>query len=274
MAALLAVVAVLGLSGCGWKGDGAEVAAALVATSQIETRSFSGSVTFDALDEKMSKAGADTNMTFRGALDTRDADAPKMTLEMNSGSSATKVVVPGDGKFYLTSGGKTYSVDVPPGGAQKSTVDPVKIYSTLSSAVGSFKQAPSMTNAAGQSVHTVGAKLSKSKLCGPVLDAFGDALSSAGGVGGEFGGSGKGDSKMFKGICESMLASDPRVWFGIDGGKLTDLALSAKLNVPFAGKMKVDLVYHEFNQGAEQSGFEAPAEATPLGSLDQLARAN
>lgn len=257
------------LSACGWKEEGGEVAAALVATSQVQSRSFSGSM---QLKPTGKGAGAATSMTFHGAIDTTDDAKPKMTMTMDSGGDATTIVVPGDGKLYFTAAGRSFYMPIPSGGERQSTIDPTAIYSALADAVGSFQNSPPLTNASGQSVHTVSAKVSKSKLCGPVLAAFGQAVTSASGVGSQLGaaGTGSGGSKMMAGFCKSMLKSDPRLWFGIDGGRLTDVELVADLDIPFGGAMRLEVIYHEFNQDRPQTGFEAPAGATLITSPTQL----
>ncbi|MFT4049537.1 MAG: hypothetical protein QM648_06830 [Solirubrobacterales bacterium] len=249
--ALVALIVLLGVSGCGWNGKGEDVAAALLASSQVQTRAFSGSV------ELKSKSGF--SMTFDGAIDSTDKNNPKMVMNMDSSGSATKIVMPGDGKIYMTMGGKSYFVPIPQGQASSKAVNPNKIYAALASAVGGFKEARSMTNHNGDAVDTVTATVSKTKLCGEVVESFGGALGETGGLGKIFGGDGS-----FKSICKSLLEKDPRVWFGIDDGKLTDVSLSARLNVPFAGSMELNVIYHEFNQNGSQTGFDAPAGATEL----------
>jgi hypothetical protein len=119
-------------------------------------------------------------------------------------------------------------------------------------------------------VTTTSATISKSKLCGPVLSAFGDALSAADAAGGSGNGALKfGDSKSMQGFCKAMLAGDPRVWFGIDNGALTDVELTAALNIPFAGRMGIEVQYHEYDQNKPQSGFVAPAGAQPMSQLQK-----
>lgn len=252
------------------------MAAAIVASSKVKTRSFTGSMklTPGARRSALGKSGQGVTMNFSGAIDASDPGRPKMLVNMDAGGDATRMVVPGDGKLYLTSGGKSYYTVIPPDRATKSTADPAKIYAALGSAVGSFKESASLTNAFGQAVDTVSAKVSRSRLCGDVLEAFGDSLSRAGGVGrslgaGAGGGSG-GSAEMMKRICKSMLKGDPRVWFGIDAGRLTDVVLTAEMTIPFAGSMKLELIYHEFNQDGKQTGFQPPSGATPLESATQL----
>lgn len=270
------------LSGCDWKGEGKNVAAAIVATSQVKTRAFTGSLKFDASTMSASQTGRSAEptsmtMTFNGAIDSSDAANPKMVMNMSADGQTTSVVAPGDGKVYMTSGGKSFSVTVPPDQARGRTIDPQKIYVALGDAVGNFQKAPPLTNAQGKSVTTISATVDKSKLCGAVLDAFGDAMSQAGGLtsglGGRSGG-GASDPKMLQNFCKMMLKSDPRVWFGIDNGKLTDVDLTAEIKIPMAGTMGIEVQYHEYNQDQPQTGFDAPAGATPLTSFDALGSAS
>lgn len=272
----------VGVSGCDWQGEGKEVAAAIVATSQVKTRSFTGSMKMDM--SKMARPGgeasadmpANVTMTFSGAIDETDEANPKMLMTMTAEGQTTSMVAPGDGKFYVTTGGKSYWADSRQSGQSK-TIDPQKIYVALGEAVGNFQKAPAMTNAQGKSVPTISATVSKSKLCGPVLDAFGEAMNQAGGfggLGGATGSTGKGSeagAKMVQSFCKMMLKSDPRVWFGIDGGRLTDVALSADITIPMAGPMGIEVQYHEYNQDQPQKGFEAPAGAQPLSSAGAAA---
>ncbi|MBJ7459656.1 MAG: hypothetical protein JHD02_10745 [Thermoleophilaceae bacterium] len=281
--ALIALVAVLAFSGCDWKGEGKGVAAAIIASSTVKTRAFTGSMTMDM--SKMQGATAATGasatnpgkveMTFSGAIDDTDPANPKMAMKMSAAGADTSMVAPGDGKFYITSGGKSYYVPIDPASTQKQTIDPQKIYVALGEAVGNFQKSPPITNAQGKQVDTTTATVSKKKLCGPVLDAFGEAMNQSSGLTSGLGGSGSSGStnslgkdgkKMMQSFCQTMLKEDPRVWFGIDGGKLTDVALTAELTIPFAGPMGIEVQYHEYNQDQPQTGFDAPAGATPMDS--------
>lgn len=260
------LIVAIGLTGCGWKGEGKTVAAAIVATSEVKTRSFTGSLKMD-----MSKSPQASSMTmlFSGAIDETDKANPKMVMTMTAEGQATSMVAPGDGKFYVTTGGKSYWVAIPAGTSK--TIDPQKIYVALGDAVGDFQKAPSLTNAQGKQVSTISATVSKSKLCGPVIDAFGEAMNQAGGFGGlggataaTGGNSAASSGKLIQNFCKTMLKSDPRVWFGIDNGKLTDVDLTAELKLPMAGTIGIEVQYHEYNQGQPQTGFDAPRGATPL----------
>lgn len=264
------------LVGCGTTGKDGEVAAALLATSQVTSRAFEASVSLQPTKASTENSGVGMDMKLSGAIDTSDQAKPKMAIKLSASGSETSIIVPGDGKVYMTTGGSAHSIPMPPQKQANSTIDPNKIYAALGSAVSGFKPSPPLTNHAGQSVRTVSATIDKSKLCGPVLDAFGEALTKASGVGGaQFGAgsnpaSGAGGTDVLKGFCKSMLQGDPRVWLGIDGGKVTDVVLRANVKLPFAGEMKLDVAYHEYNQGGQQTGFEAPAGATPLTSPSQL----
>jgi hypothetical protein len=281
--ALIALVAVLAFSGCDWKGEGKGVAAAILASSIVKTRAFTGSMTMDM--SQMTGATAATGssgttpgkveMTFSGAIDDTDPANPKMVMKMSAAGQDTSMVAPGDGKFYITSGGKSYYVPIDPAAAEKQTINPQKIYVALGDAVGDFQKSPPITNAQGKQVDTTTAKVSKKKLCGPVLDAFGEAMNQSSGLTSGLGGSsgstnslGKDGKKMMQSFCQTMLKSDPRVWFGIDNGKLTDVALTAKLTIPFAGPMGIEVQYHEYNQDQPQTGFDAPSGATPMGDMN------
>jgi hypothetical protein len=115
-----------------------------------------------------------------------------------------------------------------------------------------------------------------------VLDAFGDAMGKTTGLDSAFRGNGAGtgnsssdeleknSAKMVQSMCKSMLNGDPRLWFGIDAGKLTDVVMTGQLTIPFAGSMGVEVQYHEFNQNQPQTGFDPPANATPVSSIDAL----
>lgn len=275
------LAAMLAVSGCDWKGEGKTVASALVATKAVKTRAFVGSMKLDmagvqALQGDAAKKQSMT-MTFSGVSDASDPAKPKMIWRMSAEGVSTEVMAPGDGRVYVTAGGRSWYAEVPPEQASQQAIDPRRIYAALGDAVGNFKKAPPMTNSKGAPVTTVSSTISKSKLCGEVLDAFGDALEKTSGLGQQFGATASatpkldaGGDKMLKGFCKTMLKSDPRVWFGIDGGKLTDVALTASLTVPLAGTMNIEVQYHEYDQDKPQGGFTPPAGAQPLDSLTQL----
>lgn len=283
-AGLIALVAVLALSGCNWTGEGKNVAAAIVATADVKSRSFTGSLKMDMSQMKgmTGSTGAGTatpgsmTMTFSGAIDATDPAKPKMLMKMTAEGQDSTMVAPGDGKFYFTSGSKSYFIPIDPAAAQKPTIDPQRIYVALGDAVGNFQKSASITNAQGKSVDTIAATVNKKKLCGPVFDAFGEAMNQSTGLAGGLGGAGsagslnKNGKKMMQSFCQTMLKSDPRVWFGIDGGKLTDVELTADLMIPFAGPMGIEVQYHEFNQDKPQGEFLAPSGATPM-SITQTA---
>lgn len=281
--ALIALVATLAFSGCDWKGEGKGVAAAILASSTVKTRAFTGSMTMDMTQMTGATAATGSSgsspgkveMTFSGAIDDADPANPKMVMKMSAAGQDTSMVAPGDGKFYITSGGKSYYVPMNPSATEKQTINPQKIYVALGDAVGDFQKSPPITNAQGKQVETTTAKVSKKKLCGPVLDAFGEAMNQSSGLTSGLGGSsgssnslGKDGKKMMQSFCQTMLKSDPRVWFGIDNGKLTDVALTARLTIPFAGPMGIEVQYHEYNQDQPQTGFDAPAGATPMGDMN------
>jgi predicted small secreted protein len=285
--ALIALVAALALSSCNWTGEGKDVAAAIVATSQVKTRAFSGELKMDM--SKMTgaaSAGAQAPssmvMSFSGAMDSTNPAAPKMVMNMQSQGQTTTTVAPGDGKLYVSVNGKSYSIPLPPEAASDQTINPQEIYVALGEAVGDFQKAPQITNPQGKAVDTISATVNKSKLCGPVLEAFGDAMGKTTGLDSAFRGNNAGTAtsssaeleknskKLVQTMCKSMLTQDPRVWFGIDAGKLTDVVLSAQLTIPFAGPMGIEVQYHEFNQNQPQAGFDPPANAVPVSSIDAL----
>lgn len=280
--ALAALVAVLLASGCGWKGEGKDVAAALVATKAVKSRAFVGSLKFDVPAGGLAKFAGDSDsapmlMTFSGASDSSDPAHPKMAIKMTAEGDSTAIVAPGDGKVYVTASGRSWYTEVPPQQAASQAIDPNKIYAALGDAIGNFKQAPPMTNAKGVAVTTVSGTISREKLCGEVIDAFGDTLGRAASGGDRLGGSGVGaqgsaaGAKMFRGLCKTMIKKDPRVWFGIDGGRLTDVELTAKLSVPLAGEMSIEVQYHEYDQDKPQGGFDPPAGARPLSEISPQA---
>ncbi|MBJ7354016.1 MAG: hypothetical protein JHC98_04260 [Thermoleophilaceae bacterium] len=283
--ALIALVGVLAFSGCNWNGEGKTVASAIVATSAVKTRAFSGSLKMDMSQLKgmtgstgatVTTSGSMT-MTFSGAIDTTDAANPKMLMKMSAEGQDTTMVAPGDGKLYFTAAGRSYYTPIDPAAADQKTIDPQKIYVALGDAVGGFQKSQSIVNAQGKPVDTIAATVSKKKLCGPVFDAFGEAMSQSSGLttglGGSSGSSGsaelnKNGKKMIQTFCQTMLKEDPKVWFGIDNGKLTDVELTAQLTIPFAGPMGLEVQYHEYNQDQPQTGFDAPANATPMGDMN------
>lgn len=277
LAATLAAIFAVTLSGCSWRGEGKSVASAIEATSQVKTRAFKGSMKFDMSQVKAGASGAaapqSMTMTFDGAIDSRDPANPKMRINMVAEGSSNTVIAPGDGNVYLSAAGVSYSTPIPAERSQSSTIDPQKIYAALGEAVSGFAKSPPITNAEGKQVETVAAKVSRKKICGPVLESFGDALGKSAGLTGGLGGISagrQGGSDVLQGVCRAMLKSDPRVWFGIDNGRLTDVELTATISVPFAGAMGIEVQYHEFAQDQEQTGFEPPAGARPLSSFDQL----
>jgi hypothetical protein len=198
-----------------------------------------------------------------------------MLMKMSAEGQETTMVAPGDGKLYFTSAGKSFYTTVDPAAASQKTIDPQKIYVALGDAIGDFQQSQPIVNAQGKPVDTVAAKVSKKKLCGPVFEAFGEAMSQSDGLATGLGGSDSGPGeltkdgkKMMQTFCQTMLKTDPRVWFGIDNGKLTDVELTAQLTIPFAGQMGIEVQYHEYNQDQPQTGFDAPANATPMGDMN------
>jgi hypothetical protein len=263
---LLLSLFALSASGCAAEGEDAEVIAAITATSKFETRAFTGSLKMQPLGKSKKLGGGTTTMKFDGAIDTTDDANARMLLKMDAGGSETSLVLPGDGRLYITAEGESHYIDVPAAKNKETAIDPAAIYAALLKSVGRFKPSPPLTNAAGQSVRTLSAKIDKQGLCGPLLSAFGETLSQTGGAGSGLGGLGGQASGMMQDFCKEMLTSDPRVWFGIDNGKATDVTLATEVKLPFAGEMRIEVIYHEFNQGGRQSGFTAPSGATPLPS--------
>jgi hypothetical protein len=274
------------LAGCGWQGEGKDVAAALQKSTEINTRQFNGSISVNipAMQLGQDGGGEPTQMTmkFSGKSDNSNPADPKgeFSMALSEGSSQQMdftIVSPGGDTAYLTTDGKSYSFPITAEQRASQTVDPSKIYGALATAVGDFKQSQPMKDGQGASVPTTSAKIDREKLCGPVLEAFGDAFKKSmqldGGLGGG-GASGMTGSvdggKMFQSMCKSMLKEDPKLWFGIRSGVLTDVAMEADIAVPFAGNVKVSVQYHETGQG-EPVTIEAPANAQPLGSIDQMA---
>ena len=131
LAALLALLSALILSGCAWTGKGKEVADALQRTEQFKSRAFTGAVNVKVSSEPNNPM----HMTFTGAIDNSDAANPKMTMQMSfdaDGQSQTmSVTLPGDGNLYMVSPAGTYGFPVPPGQAASSTIDSQKIYAAL-----------------------------------------------------------------------------------------------------------------------------------------------
>lgn len=269
LAAALLACAVL-LSGCNWSGKGKEVATSIAAMSTVKSGAYSGQMkmNFSAPSGANSSGPQNTTMTFSGAFDDTDPAKPKMVMNMTAAGESTTMVSPGDGRMYVTAQGRSFSFPLDAATADRNTVDPTKIIAALGNAVSGFKDAPAMTNAKGAQVKTITATVSRSELCGPVLEAFGDAAATAGGAAST--GSSKDGSKMIKSFCKAMLKKDPRVWFGIDNGVLTDVALTGTLNMPFGGTMGLEVQFHQYDLNKPQTGFDAPANATPLNSMDEL----
>lgn len=286
LSAVLVLPAFL-LSACGWKGDGQDVAAALQKSTQIKTREFSGNATMNLPAAAAGQgAGQATQITmkFSGKSDNSNASDPKSEFKLSfvEGTKqqlSFEMVNPGGGTAYMTTGGKAYSFPLTPDQRAQQTIDPSKVYAALATAIGDFKKSQPMQNAAGADVPTISARIDGEKLCGPVLEAFGDAITQSMQSGGFGTGTGTGagmpgevdGKKLFQNMCETMVKEDPKLWFGIQGGVLTDVALDATIAVPLAGNMKLSVQYHETSQG-EPVEIEAPASAEPLGSLDQLGR--
>jgi hypothetical protein len=214
---------------------------------------------------------SDETINFSGAIDSSNPASPLMRMKMDIEGTTMEMVQPGNGNLYVTTQGKTYSVPVPPSEAAKNSVDPQKIYVALGQAIGHFQDSAAIMNAKGQPVKTISATVDKGKLCGPVLSAFGNAMNTSGAMGGDLSKSFGGGAGL-TGFCKAMLKKDPRVWFGIDGGVLTDVALNAVLQVPLAGQMSIEVQYHEYDQNMKQSGFDVPSGATPLPSLQALSQ--
>src|SRR6476659_879524 len=108
--ALIALVSALALSGCNWTGDGKSVAAAIIATSNVKTRAFTGSLKMDMSQMQGMTGSTGANQatpssmttTFSGAIDTSHESNPKMLIKMSAEGQETTMVAPGDGKLYFT----------------------------------------------------------------------------------------------------------------------------------------------------------------------------
>jgi predicted small secreted protein len=273
-AVVLFILAAIVLSGCTWTGKGKEVAQAMEKTATFKSRAFTGSMDF-----KMSGADASKSMaiTFTGASDNTDPANPKMTMTMDLQGSRMTIALPGDGNMYMVSSQGTVGAPVPVAERGKTAIDSAAIYAALGKAVGDFKQSQPMQNAADKPVPTIAAKVDRDKICNDVLPAFGDLMSKASagsgaaampGLGGGAGGLGG-----LGGICKIMLVDDPQVWFGIDNGALTDVALKANLAFPGAGPMQFSLDYHEYKQGEPQPSIKQPTGAKMYPSVQALAPA-
>jgi predicted small secreted protein len=279
-AALCALlVCAIALSGCNWTGKGKEVATAIATTTSVKSGAFNGQMkmnfTAPPAGSGIKSSGPDNvTMTFSGAWDGTDPANPKMTMTMTAEGQSTSMVAPGDGKMYLTSQGKSYVAPIPPDQTSTNNIDPAKIIGALGGAVSHFQSAPSMTNAKGAPVKTITATVSKKELCGSVLDAFGETMNTANPIGSSAGSSerslGKDGKKMMQTFCQTMLKKDPRVWFGLDNGLLTDVALTGSLTIPFAGKVDLEVQFHQYDLNKPQTGFAPPTNATPLNSLNEL----
>lgn len=267
---IFCLTAGLVLSGCAWKGKGKEVATAIQQNASVKTRAFTGSMSMKLAGATAAGVPSETTITFSGAVDNSNPASPLMHMKMNFEGTAMEMVQPGNGSLYVTTKGKTYSVPVPATDASKSSVDPQKIYVALGSAIGHFQDSPMITNAKGVQVKTISATVDKGKLCGPVLQAFGSVMNTSGGMTSGFEKGLGGGSAGLAGFCKAMLKKDPRVWFGIDNGALTDVALNAVLTIPLAGSMTLDVQYHEYDQNKPQTGFDVPPNATPLPSMEAL----
>lgn len=269
------------LSGCAWQGDGKQVADALEKSIAAKSHTFNGSITVSfpqgALPQG-AKNGAPGQMlmSFEGKAEASDPAKPssefklRMTADGKQQLDITTASVGND--MYLTTGGKSYTFPMTAEQRALQTMDPSKIYAALADAVGDFEKSQPMQGANGP-VPTTAARIDRKKLCGPVFDAFGDIFKSMKLDGGMSAPTGDGKpidtGKIFRTMCVSMLQSDPKLWFGIQNGVLTDIAMEADLNVPMAGAMKISVQYHETNIG-QPVEVVVPAGAQRVESMQQI----
>lgn len=266
------------VSGCTstWTGEGKEVAAAIEKSAQMKTARFAASIEIKLAGMPVESGGQQAFLiTMSGLGNMTDPTNPRMVIEMASPSTGDRerIMMPGDGRVYTTKRGKTYSFPAPSDPAEYA-VENARVMTALGASVGDFRESQPMTNIKGKSIPAVYATVDKDKLCGPVLDAFGDAFKTSANEGGDdlskaLGGD---PAQGISGLCKSMLRKDPSVWFGINKGLLTDVALSANLALPMGMTMSMTMQYHEYKQGKRVGKIRLPAVVTALSSQDELAQ--
>lgn len=273
--ALLASVVFAGCTGS-WSGDGKKVASAIEKASAAKTSKFSGSLQLKMSGVPASFGGpSNVAITLKGASDYRDAAKPRLWMEIGLGEfgQPVRIVMPGNGKVYTTIGDETYASPFAAESAGEFGIDNARLLTALGASVGGFKSSQPMTAPDGKKVPAVTASVDKGKLCGPVLASLGGALNSGVGGGGEdlaksFGAAlGEGMKEM----CESLLQSDPQLWFGITDGALTDLALTAKLAMPMGVAMTLTGQYHLSDLDKDIGKIEVPSGAIEVDSPEQIA---
>lgn len=272
--ALLAITLVA--SGCTgtWTGKGKEVAAAIEKSSTVKTARFSASIEIKILGLPAQAGGQESFViNMSGLGDKTDPNNPRMVMEISSPSIAERerIIMPGDGRVYVTKNGKSYSFPSPTDPAQYA-VENGRIMAALGVSVGGFRESQPMTNMRGKSIPAVYATVDKDKLCGPVLDAFGEAFKTSANEGGDdmaktFGSD---PAQGIQGLCKTALRKDPSIWFGINKGLLTDVALSANLAMPMGMTMSMTMQYHESKQGKRIGKIRVPAVVTQLSSEEEF----
>lgn len=262
------LIAAVMLGGCTqtWTGKGKDVAKAIEQSSKVKTARYSASIEVGVTGIPGQPAGSEEfAMTMSGKSDVNDPAKPKMEMSMNAAGQSVKVVEPGDGRTYMTTSGKSYSFPSTDPTQQKT--ESARILAALGSSVGGFKEAQPITNLQGESVPSIYAKVDKGKLCSTVVGAFNETLESSGGTSDLSATLGAGMAGGMADLCKQMVKEDPGVWFGIRDGMLTDLAMTANLVLPLGAAVSMTVQYHEYDQDQDVGEFNAPANATAVGSI-------
>lgn len=269
--ALVVIALSLFVSGCTgtWTGKGKEVAAAIEQSAQVKTARFSASIEMKFSGGPGQANTADSFLILMsGAADQTDPNNPRMKMTMESPTTGDReqIVMPGDGRVYATTNGKSYSFPAPD--AKEYAMENGRVLSALGASVGGFRESQPMTNIKEEQVPAIYATVDKGKLCGPVLDSFGDAFKTGASEGASDLSEplGVDPTEGISGLCKAVIRKDPSVWFGISNGLLTDVALSANLVFPMGMTMSMTMQYHEYNQGKRIGRMRVPATVTNLGS--------
>lgn len=268
IATLVVSLAVSGCTGT-WTGKGKEVASAIEQSSQVKTARFSASIEMKFSGGPGQSSAPETFLILMsGAGDQTDPNNPRMKMTMESPSTGDReeIVMPGDGRVYATTNRKSYSFPAPD--VKQYAMENGRVLSALGAAVGGFRESQAMTNIKQEQVPAIYATVDKGKLCGPVLDSFGDAFKSGASEGAADLSEplGVDPAEGISGLCKAVIRKDPSVWFGISNGLLTDVALSANLVFPLGMTMSMTMQYHEYNQGKRIGRMRVPSTVTKLGS--------
>lgn len=276
--ALIVIALSLFVSGCTgtWTGKGKEVASAIEQSSQVKTARFASSIEIKISGAPGQGSTPETFLVMMsGAGDVSDPNKPRMIMKIESPTTGERerYVMPGDGRVYATKHSKSYSFPSPD--SNDYGVETGRVLAALGAAVGDFRESQPMTNMKQEQVPAIYATVDRDKLCGSVLDSLGAAFKDSANDGGAelAKAAGADPAEGISGLCKALIRKNPSVWFGISGGVLTDVALSANLVFPMGMTMSMTMQYHEYNQGKSIGRLRIPATFTNLGSeaeFDQI----